>query len=354
MPTSSRRVFVLAMLILLGTACVKERLDSSPVPVLSTQPLSGASFEDSSGLRFRWPQVFIAESPTSVLWGEGRVLHRMQIAGERLVVLPPVAIESDLSMRPDRLVAGSLSSDGVLGVLDSKGRVMLLDSTTGEASGFDIPVMGSPGFLAVGSERIYVLRDEAVRVGGAVVAYNFKGQEVAHWGEVPSESAIHKALRGGGLALCPGGTVYFSYLNSPRIMEERGGEAVPVGIRRADFQVLPGRIVRSALRESRRSRSVRPLAEAAFAGSRVMSLYCSSDGYLFRQVAEPSGGGAKVEIWSPERDELVGVVPLHEGVLLSVHGNHEATTLFVGVQDPESGFTLERKRVALQIRGEGR
>lgn len=165
---------------------------------------------------------------------------------------------------------------------------------------------------------------------------------------MPAAGIIQQSLTGGGIAGCPDGSIYYSYINSPRILRLEGGASG--GIRafgeggNGSFQVVSDRSIRDAQHESLRTHSVAPLVKLGLGGSRVMGLFCSDGGLLFRQVAEPAGGGSHVEVWNARSEDRVGTVPVGGAVLLAVADQ----TLYLGQVSEERSFTLERIRYRVE------
>lgn len=285
----------------------------------------------------------MVEPSGTLLWGEGRTVTRLSLDGDRLSVVGEVAAEPGRSgILLDRIVAGS-SSGEVTTLLDARGRILELRPGTDRS--FQIPGIGAPAHITTGPDRVYLLLDEEIRGGGAVVAYGPDGELVGRWGTLPASAPINKALRGGGLTRCAGGDVFYSYIDSPRILRIRGEQVEEVGARRASFRRLSGREIRRARKASEGTHQVRPLAEAAFRSSRVLALHCDDDGRLYRHVAGPIGEGAEIEVWDSGTGTLVGTVLLSEGILLAVGGTGSETTLFVGSRTDDLGFVLDRLQI---------
>lgn len=238
------------------------------------------------------------------------------------------------------LIAAARSPDGTLAVLDSSGQVAVLEASSAKVTSFGTHFLNRPGYLALAGGKIYLLLQGDLEQGPAVVAYTLAGQAVGTWGQMPAGGVLQANLKGGGIAACPDGSVFYNYINSPRIYRvlEEIGKVKPVGRKSPGFRVLAARQIRRAQSEVRKSRSVAALVKLGLGTSRAQSLFCSDEGLLARQVAHPAGGGADVEIWDPRTERLLGTVPAGEGVLLAVRGR----TLYLGVKPAAGGFSMDR------------
>lgn len=236
-------------------------------------------------------------------------------------------------------MAAARAQNGALAVLDASGRIAVRDPRSGRVSSFESHLENSPGDMTVTDDRVYLLLQGESEGGSAVVAYSFSGAEAGRWGRMPVDGIIQANLKGGGITACPGGEVFYSYINSPQILrlEEPARRVRPVGRASRTFQRLTEGQVHRAQRESTRARSVAPLVKLGLQASRVMALRCSQAG-LLRQVARPSGGGALIEVWDPLSETLSGTVPTGEGILLDAHGS----TLYLGRLQQGARFLLDR------------
>lgn len=238
------------------------------------------------------------------------------------------------------LIAAARAWDGTLAVLDSSGRVSVLGASSAKVTSFGTHFPNRPGYLALAGGKIYLLLQGDLEQGPAVVAYTLAGQAVGMWGQMPASGVLQANLKGGGLAACPDGSVFYNYINSPQIHRVLGenGEVKAVGRKSPGFRVLAARQIRRAQNEVRRSRSVAALVKLGLGASRAQSLFCSEEGLLARQVAHPAGGGSDVEIWDPRTESWLGNVSSGDGVLLAVRGR----TLFLGAKPAAGGFSLDR------------
>lgn len=190
-------------------------------------------------------------------------------------------------------------------------------------------------------DRVYLLLRGEVAVGNAVAAYDYTGVEVGRWGEMPAAGILQASLDGGGIASCPDGSIFYSYINSPlifRVEEGSQGTVRTLGRQSGSFEVVSERDVGHAFEESRRSRSVVPLVKLGLGASRVMSLMCSQEGLLFRQVAQPSKRGAYIEVWDPASETLIDTILGSGGTLLDVRDQ----ILYLGTTAEDQTFKLER------------
>jgi hypothetical protein len=186
--------------------------------------------------------------------------------------------------------------------------------------------------------------------GAAVAAYDFAGNQIGQWGEMPAGAIIQTNLGGGGIAACPDGGVFYSYINDPRISRlESDGRIKMIGKPAESFEIIARREVHRAHQESLGTRSVAPLVRAGLGASRVMTLLCDEEGLLLRQIAQPQKRGAHIEVWDPTSEELLGVIPVGRAVLLDVREE----VLYLGSQTEDQKLTLERIRYHLDSPGLG-
>ena len=297
----------------------------------------------------RWPQFLLAEAPDRFLWGSDREIYRVKTSDQGPTLEGPLWPE--LTEGLGRLVAVSRTRSGALAVLDADGRVR------GEAPGSKVPwgfqahLPSSAGKLANTAQAVYFLLQGPEAGGAAVVGFNHSGIELGRWGAIPASGLIQMSLTGGGLAVCPDGSIFYSYINSPEIWEIEGSETRvrTLGLPETEFQVIPERAIRSAHDEGRKSHSVASIVKLGLGASRVAALACSSEGLLFRQVARPHSAGSYVEVWDPRSGKLLGTVLSGGGVLFDVSGH----TLILGnVQDDH--FLLEPIEYSVPRRSETR
>jgi hypothetical protein len=289
------------------------------------------------GSSLRWPQFFLVENTDRFLWGQGREILQISRSEAGSFRIEPDF--SDLTLGLNRLVAAAHAPNGTLAVLDASGRVAVQIPRSRQLSTFETHLENSPGDLAMTNDKLYLLLQGESEGGSAVVSYSFFGAEVGRWGTMPVDGIIQANLKGGGIAACPDGSIFYSYINSPRILrlDTKEHRARVVGRANRTFHALTEGQVHQAQRESTRSRSVAPLVKLGLEASRVMALRCSPAGIL-RQVARPSGGGALIEVWDPHSETLLGTVPAKAGILLDVQGN----TLFLGALRGGEPFLLDR------------
>jgi hypothetical protein len=330
-------------LLLLGiaalTACTGGKSGSGPAWTLHTTRLASLSIVPAlPSLSLRWPQFLLAEGTDRFLWGE-REMFRLARSKDGPVLEEPKGAELTRGM--DRLIAAAEAPDGTLAVLDMAGRVAVQSPRPGKTWDFEAELPAQPAGLAVAKGRVYVLLQGEPLAGDAVVAYGFDGVEAGRWGTMPADGILQASLRGGGIAACPDGSVYYSYINSPRILRLPDGadeDVRAIGEPRRSFVELPAWKLREAEEQGRRTSSVAPLVKLGLSASRVMSLLCSEEGLLFRQVAQPANGGAAIEVWDPLAEELVGTIPMGSEVLLDARDQ----ILYLGAQSESEGFTLAR------------
>lgn len=337
-PRQALKLFVVLPLALI--ACQVRESEELQAGVLSARKLEAFPIVSTQAPAvLRWPQFFLVEGPSSFLWGGGQEILRIQRAEKGDFHVEEVA--GELTQGMDRLIAAARSPGGTLAVLDASGEVALLQPEAGQVSKLRIRLPAQQGGLAVTEERVYLLLQGEPEEGSAVVAYTRSGAEAGRWGKQPVDAVIQESLSGGGIAACPDGSVFYTYINSPRILRlepDHEGAVRALGKKGSAFQVLSGREVAKAHRDSIRTGSVKPLVTLGLSGSRVMKLLCSEDGLLLRQVAQPDGGGAHVEVWEPRSGELLGRIPVDSGVLLGSLGH----ILYLGTLPEGQRFTLER------------
>jgi hypothetical protein len=333
-------------LLLLGltalTACGRGEPASGPSWTLHTSRLEALSIIPSfPSLPLRWPQFLLAEGADHFLWGE-KGIFRLASSPHGPLLEQPRGV--DLTRGMDRLIAAAQAPDGKLAVLDMSGRVAVQDPRSGRTWDIEAQLSNQPAGLALTQSRAYVLLQGEPLDGDAVVAYGFDGAEAGRWGKIPADGILQASLRGGGIAACPDGSVFYSYINSPRILrlEDGADESVQaIGEPRSTFVAVPARKVRQAYGEVKRSSSVAPLIKLGLGASRVMSLLCSQEGLLLRQVAQPARGGVLIEVWDPRSEELVGTIPVGgDEVLLDVRDQ----ILYLGARAGDKDFTLVRVR----------
>lgn len=287
-----------------------------------------------------WPQFLLVEGPRSFVWGGTREIYRIESSKRGPLLEGPEWPQ--LTQGLDGLAAASRTPTGMLVVCDTAGAVRGLSPGSTLPWSIETHLRSRPGGVAVTDRSVYLLLQGDPEAEAAVVAYDFSGGEVGRWGKQPLSALIQARMNGGGIAACPDGSVFYSYVNSPEIfrLEADRAEVRMMG-RAGAFQRLSDRSIRRARRESERSRSVAPLVKLGLSATRVMSLLCSREGLLFRQVARPAGGGSYIEIWNAPAAELLGTVPA-TGVLLDVRGQ----TLYLGAA-PDGRFHLQRTELRL-------
>ena len=274
----------------------------------------------------RWPQFLLVESPDRFLWGAEREIYRIAASEQGSTLDGPLWPE--LTEGLGRLVAVARTPSGALAVLDADGRVRGESPGSKSPWGFQAHLPGGAAKLATTDEAVYLLLQGMESGGAAVVGFDHSGMELGRWGTIPASGLIQLNLSGGGLAACPDGSVFYSYINSPEIWRVDGGDKAvrPLGGSEAEFKVIPERALREASDEGRKARSVAPLVRLGLGASRVAALTCSPEGRLFRQVVRPRGAGSYVEVWEPRSGERLGAIPSGGGVLFDVRGH----TLFLG------------------------
>ncbi len=329
-----------AVVCLLTLGCTPSETDL-PEPM----PKSVAEFPDQEPFLPReyaalmtWPDVFLVQGEERYLWVEaGQVLriHRSSSALELEVSEDPELIQG-----LDGLVAAARGPDGIVAFLDASGRVSLRQEGTETRWDFRIGQETRAESIAVSREEVFLLRASREPQGAAVVAFTFDGQPSGQWGEMPADAAVQAKLSGGGLAVCPDGSVYFSYINSPKVVrlgDRVQGTVQPFREGSTSFQLLDEDQIRKANQSSKRAGSVKDLVQLGLQASRVMALFCSADGVLFRQVAQPRAGSF-VEVIDPGPEQLLDTIPVGTRVLLGV----EQHTLYLGDRLPQGrGLYLE-------------
>lgn len=309
---------------------------SAPLPARGLEPVF--LVPPVPPVSMRWPQFLWADGGHRFLWGANREIYRVQESKNGPVLTGPEW--PDLTRGLDRLVSASRTAAGTLALLDSMGRVQGLSPGSPTPWSFELRLGSHAGRLAVTDQAAYLLLQGDEEGGRAVVAYDFAGHEVGGWGEMPLESMIQETLNGGGIAACPDGSIFYSYINGPRIFRlvlGKGHEVRPVGSSPSTFEALSESSVRDAAREGVRSRSVVPIVKLGLSANRVTALLCTSEGLLLRQVARPAHAGGYVEVWDPATEGLIGTVRTGSGVLLDARDH----TLYLG-SAPDEHFRLDR------------
>lgn len=330
-------------LLLLGftvlTACTGGESGSGPPSRLHISRLEALSIVPSLPSRpLRWPQFLLIEEGNSFLWGESGIF-RIESSESGPVLKKPEG--ADLTRGLDRLIAAAQAPSGTLAVLDVSGRVAVQSPRSGQTWGFDTQLQNHPASLAVTESLVYLLLQGEPEEGSAVVAYSFDGVEAGRWGTMPADGIIQARLSGGGITACPDGSIFYSYINSPQVLrlEDGANKSVrAIGRQRSSFVAVSARKVHQAYSDGMRSSSVAPLVKLGLSASRVMSLLCSNESLLFRQVAKPARGGAQIEVWDPLSEELVGTIPVGGAVLLGARDQ----ILYLGTMSESQNFTLER------------
>ncbi len=302
------------------------------LPLLSSAPSSP----------LRWPQFLVADGASGFFLGGGRDLFRIATLASHSAVAEPV-VAAGPQQGLGRLVAAAQSPGGTLAFLDETGQVAIHGRAPGQRWLLKTRDQNRSRHLTVSEGSVYLLLEGETETGNAVAMYNFTGTEVRRWGVIPADGIVQGSLTGGGIAACPDGSIFYSYLNSPRVfhLDEESSRAVrAIGEPSSSFQTISAGQVRRALRESTRSHSVAPLVKLGLGASRVMSLLCSDDGLLFREVAHPKGRGAEIEVWDPLSEERVGTIPAGNGVLLAVRDQ----ILYLVTAQPGEKLALERIR----------
>lgn len=334
---ASKYLHVLALAVLI--ACARGNSEDKPAGRLRTSRLEPISIVSPlPSFSPRWPGFLLVERGTTVLWGGEQGIFRIEMSSRG-----PAHIESqgaELTRGMDRLIGAARALDGKVAVLDTSGRVAVYSPAAGQTWRFKTRSQNRPGDLAITEDMVYVLLQGEVEKGSAVVAYTFSGEEVGRWGTMPADAIIQTRLRGGGIAACPDGSVYYSYVNTPQIiqLQHDGNKGVrSIGRSSDSFKVVSASRVRQTYREGLRSHSAAPLVKLGLDVSRVMGLLCSEEGLLLRQVAQPARGGAPVEVWDPLSERLVGTIPVGGAVLLDVRDR----ILYFGTVEPRK-FMLDR------------
>lgn len=347
-----RKAQVPKYLLLLGftalVSCTGGESGGAAAWTLHTSRLEALSIVPAlPSLSLRWPQFLLATGADRFLWGE-KGIFRLASTGGGPVLEKPGA---DLTRGMDRLIAAAQAPNGTLAVLDMAGRVAVQDRRSGRTWEIEAPLPNQPAGLAVTASRVYILLQGEPEASNAVIAYGFDGVQAGRWGTMPAGGILQASLRGGGIAACPDGSIFYSYIDSPRISGlespagSRDGSVREIGEPRSSFVTVPERKVRQARLDGQRSASVAPLVKLGLGASRVMSLLCTGEGLLLRQVAEPAGGGALIEVWDPRSGELAGTIPVRGGEVLLDARDH---VLYLGGGSQGQGFLLERMRYRVE------
>lgn len=335
MMKSSLLMVLLAQLVF---ASCSVRSPNIEPPILSVSLAEAPAFAPDDSSTPRWPQ-FVLPVRGGLLWAERSGLLKVEEVDDRLIVEGPALTEMTLGL--DRLVAGAQGPFGEIALLDSSGRVSIRDRS-GRLSGFATGGNRTAS-IAVADRSIYLLHQGEGEGGPAVFKYSFEGSEEGRWGQMPADGLIQSVLQGGGLVACPDGSVFYSYINSPRVARlVEDGRVELIGDPQPSFFALSPRDIRRAVNEGLEERSTQPLVRLGLGASRVMALFCSSENLLFRQVTGPGEDSMRIEVWDPAADDLVAILPHEEGVLLAVEGG----MLQMGVVE-EQRFELRKLNYSL-------
>lgn len=310
--------------------------------VLRTTKLKNVTIAHFSG----WPKFLLAVEPDLLLLGDRRGVVRVENLAGGAAIAVPAHLKSAESL--DRLLAAARNSAGTLAFLDANGQITLHVPHSARTWSFGTNLNSAPGRLALSADRVYLLLQDEFASGEAVVAFTFQGVETGRWGEVPADGIIQASLGGGGVVACPDGSVFYSYINSPRIYGLPDGtrkRTRQIGKKPGSFQVVSANKVHEANEQSMRARSVAPLVKLGFSASRVMALTCSEEGLLFRQVASPGGAGAHIEVWDPSTEELVDIISIARGILLDARSQ----ILYLGTLSQSRVFGLDRIRYQVEV-----
>lgn len=315
----------------------------SPHPKVEIKALQSWSLSASSGIGY--PRFLLSDGLGGFVCGGERELLRIAQSGASLHVEPVSekpyrAIQESLG----RIVAASQGFDGTQAFLGESGLIAIRQLRSGRDWAVSVREQSPFRHIAVSRGAVYLLLEGFPATGNAVAAYNFQGVMIDRWGSIAEDGILQASLSGGGIAACPDGSVFYSYINSPQVLRLTEEDAVqPIGPPRRSFQVLSGRQIRSSLRESLDSHSVAPAVRLGLSASRVMSLLCSEDGLLFREVAQPHGKGAQIEVWDPMSGQIIALIK-SSGTLMAVRDN----VLFISKFASDGQATLERIRYHAQ------
>lgn len=302
-------------------------------PGLTLPSLSPDGWAESDAVG--WPQVLLPLHDRRLLWGEGRKVIAFEISDTGLTRAK--AALPDLGAL-DSVASAGEDGDGTIVLLDWAGRVLSVDRRTGETRGFETLLRNTISDVAVTDGTAYLLLHGGEVGSPAVIGYRLTGEPIGRWGSMPPDGLIQGHLRGGGITACGDGSVFYSYVNSPRIERLTGDQTRAFDADVPGFDRLSAAAIRRADREARDSTSVASIVKLGLTGSRVLGLHCTADGLLLRQVARPSRAGAYVEVWDPIGESLVGIVAPVEGLLV---GAVDGTLLFATGSQRE-GFRLAR------------
>ena len=328
------RLFLIGIVAL--AACRRGMPTNTPIGTLRARELAAIAVPAPSPAQsFRWPRFFLAENPTTFLWGEGRLIFRLSISAEGQVSAQQVF--SEMTDGLGMLVAAAKTSTGTITALDADGRVGIMEAS-GKVWRFNTHLKGRIGDIAAWKDRVYLLLQGRGENRSAVIAYDFFGKEINRWSEIPPDGIIQASLKGGGITSCPDGVIFYNYINSPQPMELQAGESVKAWGSKFDFfREVTESQVQDAFRASKRG-SVGPLIRLGLSSGRVMAIRCSDEGFLVRQVARPGGEGVEIQILDRRIGDWVGKIAVQDGILLDVKGR----TLYLGTSPKGRGFTLKR------------
>lgn len=327
-----------ALAIALQPACTYPQREKTRHSIRATTFKAIELKSAASGRSLRWPDRVVVVGPQTLLWLEGGQPYLFRHSDATAADIRSTDIGHLLDGRP--AVAATRGFDGTIVVMDGSGRIAGHNPTSRHSWSFNAKLMAPSKAIATTGRLVYLLLEGSDPDAEAVVALSVTGSHVGDWGTAPPDALIQESLRGGGIAACPDGSVFFSYVNSPqifRISSAATHDVNPVGRPPDEFRVLSEGEIRKASREAADLHSVAPLVRLGLSSSRVMGLLCSRDGILIRQVSEP-GAGSHVEFWRASSGKFLGVLDVGKSVLLG----DWASTLYLGRDNDDGNFVLER------------
>ena len=232
----------------------------------------------------------------------------------------------------------------LLALLETSGRVQI--HVNGQlATHFDVGERLEGAKVAIGEDRVFVLRAPAEAVGLAVSSWRLDGTPAAAWGDLPDTVMFQNVMGGGGIAYC-GHKIYFSHSHSSVLssIDLKSGDLVEHQPQQEiAFRTITKSEVREVEARMEALRRVSPLTTLGLAASRVVSVACSDDA-LLRQISpgKESRDGPYIEVWNARDGQLRTLVGSDGGTLL---GSHQGSVILGFSKDARREMELSWLRI---------